>query len=235
MRISKLQVIVLILSVIGLSHPSFAQTPSKITPKKDSTARLRIINESNIPELPQIGITQQNIANSPGKKPSFWRIYSGIEHNQPISFPFTSQFNFTGLDYRNHGTKSVFNVKGKALKMINEKGTKKVIVIGNASNPNQIEFTNGTHEKVSGAVYRDYWHLATVGKIPPGRTGKFEFTETILLGMIPDYNSRLLVTDEEMELMKTSIDLTGVKSGDIVVRGGGEEPFTFSFENVIRE
>lgn len=235
MEALNLKLIFIFLSIFASKQASFTQSISEATIREDSTTLLQLINQSNLPELPQIGIAQHNMANSHGKKPSFWRVYSNIEYDQPVSFPFTTQFNFSGLDYRNHGTKRVYNVSGKALKMITEKGDKKVIVTGNARNPNQVEFTNGTDEKVSGAIYRDYWKLAIVGKIPPGKTGSFEFNTTLLIGMIPDFDTRSLVTSKEMDLMKTEINLEGVKSGDIVVRGGGDEPFTISFENVIRK
>lgn len=202
---------------------------------------LRIINQSKDQESGNFVMMQKNLLDDQASQPTFWHTYVELAPGADFPLQFDHQVELTGIDGKNYACRRLKGLKGKQVSYINDKGTKKLIVTGKAENPNRIEFINGMKEEtVKAGIYRSGKRLSLIKDIRPREVVAFEFDSKILIGHIPEwkgypkipYNLPGKVGTENIQ---TELDMEGIFSADIVIRGGGDEPYTYHLENVVRD
>ncbi len=81
--------------------------------------------------------------------------------------------------------------------------------------------------------------LALKTNMAPGDKAMFNFDPTIWIGAVTEAEEGQKVKKEIVDGISTELTLTGIKSADIVMTGGGKgakaTPFDFQLENVVEE
>jgi hypothetical protein len=90
---------------------------------------------------------------------------------------------------------------------------------------------------ISASIYRDGKLCSQNTNLAPGQKAVFEFKPSIYIGVASQVSEGQVLNSAIISDINTEINLLGIASADIVMRGGGAgpsaTPFTFTLENVV--
>ncbi|MGK4567557.1 hypothetical protein [Flavobacterium sp. 3HN19-14] len=76
-------------------------------------------------------------------------------------------------------------------------------------------------------------HYYAMKTLAAGQSKTFDFGAKLYIGTVPGLREGDIL-DGELKSKVKEIDLYGIKSADVVITGGGAEPFVFTLENIVR-
>jgi len=104
--------------------------------------------------------------------------------------------------------------------------------------PGEIDIVNASaSDAVNANIYRNGRLLAIKTGVLPGQKAAFAFQPTLWIGAVSKMQQGEIIDSAIVSQLNTKISLTGIKSADIVMTGGGPGPsstaFNFSLQNVV--
>ena len=201
--------------------------------------KLNFINKSNDKSNSDVVIFQKNQNTDFDEVAVAWRVIQncGFNSRHPFIYPMTMQI-AAGDSYGNE-TLPEDAQNGQLFHMIKD-GTGDVVeVVGQSTNPTEVQFKNDLEiGAVSGRIYKDGRLLAIKNTIVPQQKAVFQFLPKLFIGTISEIHEGDEMNSAVVADLNTELDLVGIISADIVMRGGGpganSTAITFTLENVVR-
>jgi hypothetical protein len=159
-----------------------------------------------------------------------------VENNIPgNTHPFTweSARALNASDSSGNYTPQIDAINGKAYSITNDNGGIRLAEDGVSNAPNQFDIKNassvitGVHLYKSGRLYAQRLSLFQ------NTTLTYQLRPKIFVGAVPaTVVQGQTLTDGDVTNISTEFSLLGIASADIVITGGGANPFVFSLANI---
>jgi hypothetical protein len=183
---------------------------------------------------------QRNFAIEFGEIAVAWKVIQNSERLDQESFKYSTNYSIAIADSFGNYTPQVSASNGASYDVI-EGGSGIMPQISSipAGNPEEIEIRNSLKTgEISTNCYRDGKLLATRTNINPGEKAFFEFKPQLFIGVVSGIQQGDVLYDDVITLLNSQINLFGVTSADIVLKGGGtgsaSVPFSVALENINR-
>lgn len=199
---------------------------------------LNFVNRSQDENIPPVVIFQKNTAGL-SELPIAWTVIQNcpIGDSYPFSFPMlntiaASDFfgNYTPQFSAREGDtfEVVKTISGDVLQHKGRQETHKTITMEN----------NLVEGAIDANIFRDGKLLAAKTSIAPGQKAVFSFKPVIFIGPIDiQTHQGEVINSAVLATVKTEFSLSGIRSADIVMTGGGvgsdSEKIRFFLENVV--
>ncbi|REH54957.1 hypothetical protein C7448_102490 [Tenacibaculum gallaicum] len=199
-----------------------------------NTIKLNFINRSNDANNSDVVIFQKNVASNFDEIATAWKVIKncGRLDNHPFNYPKNFQINAS--DSCGNFTPQLTAYNGNGYEMV--KSTSGNILQSSstpATNAEEVEIRNNlTNGSINAHCYRNGKLLASKRNIAPGQKAVFKFNPKLYIGLASEIVEGEILNSAIISKINTEINLFEVQSADIVMTGGGSEPFNFSLENV---
>ncbi|RXK86887.1 hypothetical protein [Filimonas effusa] len=200
--------------------------------------KLNFVNDSNDKNNSQIVIFQNNESFPFGDAVVAWTVIQncGAGWNHPFSYPMKNTI-AAGDSWGNFSPQLTAD-NGQRFSIIEDTSGDILKLTGESTDLKEIEVLNALERgAVSANIYKDGKLLAIKTDIAPGQKAVFQFKPTIWIGVASQVQEGEIVNSAVVSQINTEISLLGLKSADIVMRGGGPgheaAPYTFSLENIV--
>ena len=178
----------------------------------------------------QVVIFQKNIASD--QSVFAWKIINNlvVDNNYPFDFP--TDIHALVSDDEGNSAPQTLVTPGQMFQMANTTSGDQLVYKGPATNPKQVQIANDLKMGMSVLIFKGGKVLNVEPGIPRGQSAVFEFNPTIWIGVASEMEEGQLINPVVLENINTELSLQGVSSADILMLGGGPEPFMFLLENV---
>lgn len=196
--------------------------------------QLRLINQSNEKNNPSYLIFQKNLVQNPGEMPMAWLVVQNLAVGAVHPFKYSYLMQAQGEDSFGNFPPQLPARPGDAFHMIQTRSGDEFVRRGAATDPANIDIVNSLPEgSINANILRDGKINAQVNNILPGSKASFRFTPTIFIGAVSQITEGQPLNPAIVSEINTEISLVGIASADIVITGGGGQPFEFLLENVV--
>lgn len=195
---------------------------------------LNFINRSH-DTASHVVIFQQNTTPAYDTLVIAWKVFEQCGPNYHHQFHFGWELEVLATDSWGNHTLGLPADYGQAFEVV-EAPTGNIIQPAStpATAPNTIEIRNALKTgSVIGDIFRNGKILSTKPGIEPGEKAVFHFSSVIYIGAVSEIAEGNVIPADIVASIDTQLDLTGLASADIVMTGGGNEPFAFHLENEI--
>lgn len=202
------------------------------------TVKLNFINQSEDTNNSSVVIYQKNVAESFGDMAVAWTVIKncGRGDNHPFEYPMQIAVGASD-SYGNHTPQfNAFN--GQCWEMVKDlSGDVLKVSSSPARSPKEVEIRNSlTQGSINASCYRGGKLLAVKSGLAPSQNAFFEFKPIFYIGAVSQIEEGEIMNSAILSQIKMEINLEGIHSVDIVMRGGGSGPtaqaFTFTLENI---
>lgn len=183
---------------------------------------------------------QRNFAIEFGEIAVAWKVIQNSERLDQESFKYSTRYSVAIADSFRNYTPQIPASNGATYDVI-EGGYGIMPQISSipADNPEEIEIRNSLKTgEISVNCYRDGSLLATRTNINPGEKAFFEFKPQLFVGVASGIKQGDILYANSITQINSQINLFGVTSADIVLKGGGTGsaaiPFSVALENINR-
>jgi hypothetical protein len=199
--------------------------------------KLNFVNNSNDTNNSEILIFQKNEAASFEEIAVAWKVIQNCGRGWSHPFVFATETYVAASDSWGNMSPLQPAANGQSFSVVQDPSGDVLKLTGNAEAPNQIDVINGLPSAaISANIYRSGRLLAAKTGMAPGQKAVFSFQPIIWIGAVVQVEEGDVISSAIMCQINTQISLTGVKSADIVMTGGGpgkeSTVFVFSLENV---
>ena len=201
--------------------------------------QLNFINNSNDVNNSEIVIFQKNVATGFDELPVAWLVirYCGQGDNHPFTWPVDVQVGAS--DGYGNFTPHLDAQSGQMFKMVFTSSGDQLVPAGSGTSSKEVQVLNSLPKgAINAYIFKAGKLLAVKTSIAPQQRAIFEFKPTLWIGV----TSQQVVQGQVMNSaiisdITTELNLLGIASADIVMRGGGSgpdaTPFAFSLENIV--
>lgn len=199
-----------------------------------NTIKLNFINRSNDANNSDVVIFQKNVASNFDESHTAWKVIKNPSHKESHPINYSTNFQVAASDSYGNLTPHLAAHDGSAFEMVEEASGHTLQPSQYfASNIDEVEIRNNlTRSAINANCYKDGKLLATKCNIAPGQKAVFKFNPKLYIGVAPEIVEGEILNSAIISKINTEINLFEVQSADIVMTGGGSEPFSFSLENV---
>jgi len=202
--------------------------------------KLNFINESNDQNNSEIVIFQKTQNQDFGMEPIAWQVIKNCGSGSNHPFEYERHLQISAQDSYGNFTAKIDAKPGDLLKMIKD-GSGDVLQLeeGQSTSPNEIRVVNSLNAgSINAWCYRSGKAFYKSRSILPASVAMFEFEPKIYFGVVSDIDEGDVITSDILSSVNFECSLMGIRSADIVMRGGGSgqsaTDFTFSLENVVQ-
>lgn len=203
------------------------------------TIKLNFINRSQDANNSSVVIFQKNTVESFEENAIAWKVIQncGQLDNHPFVFPLN--FSVSASDAYGNYTPRINAWDGQAFDMVLAPSGDILQLSTTASDvPTQVEVRNNlSRGAINAMCYKDKKVVAAKTNLAPGQKAFFEFSPRIYIGVVSQVVEEGSVLNSAIiSEINTEINLTGIRSADIVMTGGGpgkgSTAFNFTLENI---
>ena len=196
--------------------------------------KLNFVNKSNDANNSSIVIFQKNDAENFNETTHAWKVIRNVGYLDNHPFNYSTNFQVAASDSYGNYTPQLTAYDGNAFEMVrNTSGNSLQLSHFHATNKDEVEVQNKlTNSAINANCYKDGKLLASKNWVSPGQKAVFKFNPSIFIGVASQVEEGEIMNSAIISKINTEINLFGVQSADIVMTGGGSEPFSFSLENV---
>lgn len=201
--------------------------------------QLKYINKSNDKNNSDVVIFQKPTNPDYDMETIAWKVIrncgSGDYH--PFEYNFNLQIN--AADSWGNYTPLFDADPGDLLQMVkDDTGDVLKLTSGGSTKPDEIQVVNKlTKGSIDACCYRSGKLLARKTNVVPDEEAIFEFLPKIYIGIISDIVEGEVMNSAIVNQINTEISLLGLKSADLVMRGGGagatSSAYTFSLDSKV--
>ena len=194
---------------------------------------LTLINRSNDADESHIVIFQKNTAPGATSQVVAWRVIHGLQKEYPYTVMFPDSLQIAAEDsYGNTTGQTDVEAGQEALAILGSSGLELAIQAG--TNGSAIVLQNALASgAIDGIIYRDFMPIAKQAGISPQQHSVFEFKPTIWIGVMGQVEEGDIMTEAILNDINTQISLLGITRANVIMSGGGVEPFRFALEAVV--
>ncbi|AZJ36354.1 hypothetical protein [Tenacibaculum singaporense] len=199
-----------------------------------NTIKLNFINRSNDANNSDVVIFQKNVASNFDEHHIAWKVIKNPSHKESHPIHYSTNFQVAASDSYGNFTPHLSAYDGSSFEMV-EKASGYTLQPSQyfATNIDEVEIQNNLElGSININCYKDGKLLATKRNIAPGQKAVFKFNPKIYIGVTSGIEEGQILNPAIISKINTEINLFEVQSADIVMTGGGSEPFNFSLENV---
>ena len=199
-----------------------------------SDINLNFVNQSDDTSKSEIVIYQQNQAESFDNLSVAWVVIKNCGRGDHHRFEFPMVFEVAANDSWGNHTLMLHASKGEAFEVVQAPSGNIIQRASKpAANPNEIEIVNGlTSEDITGDIFRGGRLLAFKAGVLPEHKAAFQFGPKLFIGAASGIEEGNVLSSAQVQTLNTELNLEGISSADIVMKGGDGEPLTFSLENI---
>lgn len=198
---------------------------------------LNFINRSNDTNNSSVVIFQKNIADPYEKDFIAWKVIEncGILDNHPFLYPI--DFMVSASDSYGNYAPQLPAYEGQAFEMVNSTSGDILQLTTTFPVNDEVEIWNNLLIGAIDAIcYRDGKLIAAKRNLAPGQKAVFEFKPILYIGAVSQIEQGDIMSTAIISGINSEINLTGIRSADIVMTGGGPgkdaSPFMFNLENI---
>jgi len=202
-----------------------------------SDIKLNFINNSNDANNSEIIIFQKNeaIADSPAVA---WKVIKNCGQGCNHPFAFSLGVTVSASDSYGNYSPQLPATGGQVFQVILTPSGDRLEMTSITTQPGEIDIVNASaSDAVNANIYRNGRLLAIKTGVLPGQKAAFAFQPTLWIGAVSKMQQGEIIDSAIVSQLNTKISLTGIKSADIVMTGGGPGPsstaFNFSLQNVV--
>ena len=209
-----------------------------------SAIQLDLFNQSNDQNNSEILIFQKNVAPVFSEIAIAWKVIQNLGQGDHHPFSYSCDLSVDANDSDGNYTPKLTASPSEAYQMVfSTAGPTLQPYPPGAANSKDIDVRNELETGAIGAnIYRSDRLLATSFSldgtnppVAPGQKATFAFKPTIFIGVASEIEEGSVIAPEVISSINTELSLQGLKSADIIMKGGGPgKPFTFSLQNVER-
>lgn len=197
-----------------------------------TTIKLNLINKSDERDNPDIVICESNTAGTVA-----WRVIQNLGTNDYHPFTFPMQNQIGASDSYGNYTPAINADNGQKFEMIKDASGDVLKAAGQSENPKAIGLANKLKTGVINVyLYKDAKKFIQASNLTPEQTVFFEPQPKIWIGVATQVAEGQALNSAVLQNINTEINLLGIQSADIVMKGGGTspdaKPITFSLENI---
>jgi hypothetical protein len=199
------------------------------------STQLRLISRSEHSVNWQFAFFQDNLAEQHSLS-LVWMLVENLGLNDHHSFVFETQFEIDINDGYGNFTPRLSADPGNRFAAVETPSGMILTRDGDSARQGTVQIVNQMpNDNIDGHAYKNEALLSNVNQIATGKSAFFDFSEILHLnfgrGLVPGQE----IGPETFGQAGTPLNLTGVKSADIVVyEGSGGEGFFFAPENIVR-
>ena len=200
--------------------------------------QLNYINQSNDSSLSSVFFYQKNYSPDIKVTELAWKVIEkcGRDDNHPFTLPTEVGVNVVD-SYGNH-TPIASTQPGEKLALLSKPSGHRLVHVGQATSSAEIQVVNGLDQSaIAVTAYKNEYPIVTKTGVAPKQMALFQFTTILFAGVASQIALRQPINSLVMSCEPTELDLLGVASADIVLRGGGtgpsSRPFRFCLQNVL--
>lgn len=200
--------------------------------------KLNFVNKSNDVNNSRVVIFQKQVNPDFNEEVIAWTVIQNCGQGMHHPFNYYVGVQLSVSDSYGNYTPTI-NASPGQLFIIEETPTGEILTYtGPASNPDEIQVLNAMPKGAFNAnCYRSGKLLAQNRNLVPQQEAIFEFLPKIYIGVLSEVVEGQVLNSAVVSQVNTELSLFGIKSADIVMRGGGTgkeaTPFTFDLENTV--
>ena len=202
-----------------------------------SDIQLTFINRSNDMNNSNVVLWQEDVNESFQELALAWTVIQncGRDCSHPFTYPMTMEV--SANDSWGNFTPRLEAENGQLFEVKKNKTGDVLALAGEGSDPNEVQVANHLGIGAIGAnIYKAGKLLAQKTGISPYQMAVFQFKPVLFIAAVSQIEEGDLINSAILLENNTELDLFGIQSADIVMRGGGPSkdstPFTFTLENI---
>ena len=203
-----------------------------------NTITLNFVNESNDQNNSQIVIFQKDETANLDNTTVAWQVINNVGRGSHIPFEFSHEMSLVTTDNWGNGmNQPLAGRHGQMFRVHSDNSGQVLSYEGAYPEQSELQVRNDlSNGSINANIYKDGKLLAKKLGITPGQKAVFKFEPTLWIGVVPQQIEEGQLLDSAiMKQINTELSLLGIKSADIVMTGGGSEPYQFELENVVYE
>ena len=201
-----------------------------------STIKLNFINKSNDVNQSKVVIFQKQVNPDYNEDTIAWKVieYCGQGDHHP--FKYHTNLEISASDSYGNFTPHLRADQGQLFGLVETSSGHQLKYRSPGTNKNEVQVLNSLSQGAMNVnCYRSGKLLATKLNVVPGEEAVFEFLPHIYIGVLAEVEEGEVMNSAVVTQVNTQLSLMGLKSADIVMRGGGRGkeaiPYTFDLEN----
>lgn len=200
-------------------------------------AKLIFQNESNDPATSKVVLLQKNISKNAQTTPVAWKVFQNVGIGDRHPFSFSTELSLGVADQYGTQLTAPISIKyGSRYAVIEGAAGIELVYNGLSAEKESVELINSLERIVNAEIYVQGQLLAIKPSILRTKVTTFRFDQTIWIGTVPRAYQGEVLKDSVLAQIHTKFDLTGIKSAEILMIGGGKgknaQPFAFELRNV---
>ena len=201
-----------------------------------SDIKLNFINESNDVNNREIVIFQKNVAESFDEITVAWKVIkncaTGWEH--PFQFPMQMSIEANN-SWGDEIISSLQTIEeGQSFAVKSGQSGDALEYIEQSESQTGVELQNNLGSgSLDARIYRGGKLLAHKKEISPSQKAVFEFKPILYIGVVSQVEEGQALDPAIMNSINNELSIQGLSSADIVMTGGGKDPFNFELKNVV--
>lgn len=199
---------------------------------------LTFYNKSNDVNNSQIVIFQKNVAANFDELAIAWTVIRNCGVGSYHPFVYTSDTMIGAEDSYGNFTPQMLANNGDQFHILRTSSGDELAYKEMATDPNSIELANDLQQgAINANIFKSGKLLLKKSNVSPGQKAVFELKPTLWIGVVSEIDEGDVINSAVISSINTELALSGIKSADIVMTGGGSganaTAFHFSLENVI--
>lgn len=193
---------------------------------------LNLINRSEELNDPRIVIYQKNSASS-SELAVAWKVVQHLGRGSTHPFVYEMSTQVGASDSFGNFTPKFLATPGQSFKLVRTASGDELTADDRTAENHEIDVYNELPKgAIMAYIYRSSSIVAEAGMVNPGDKASFKFNPSIYVCINDDVEEGAVFAIDD-RMLPYEVALLGIASADIVMRGGGQVPITFSLENVV--
>ncbi len=202
-----------------------------------SDVLLNFINKSDTPRA-NVVIFQKNAALPFNEIATAWRVIRNCGRGDQHPFSFPQVNTISASDAWGNFVPQMTANNGQMFEVAETSEGEVLRYAGPSVLPGEIQFRSNIKKgSLNAWIYRDGKVLSSITNVVPGQRVSFRFKPSIWIGFVKDVEEGELMSSAILSTINTEISLLGIRSGSIIMTGGGEgrdaRPVQFNLANVV--
>ncbi len=203
-----------------------------------SMIHLKFWNKSNDVNQSKVVIFQKQVNPDYNEDTIAWKVieYCGQGDHHP--FQYDNDVQISASDSYGNNTPRLDASAGQLFQLVETSSGHMLSYQGPGSNKDEVQVLNALAVgAISVNCYRSGKLLALKLNVVPGEEAVFEFLPRIFIGVLSEVTEGEVMNSAVVTQVDTELSLLGIKSADIIMRGGGSGkdavPYTFDLEKQV--
>ena len=199
--------------------------------------KLNFINASNDANNSKVVIFQKNEAASFDELAVAWKVIENCGKDWCHPFTYPMEMFVAARDSFGNLSTQIPATNGQLFSVLEDQSGDTLQLTGQC-NAREVDVENArVTGSIDAQIYKDGRLLATKTGIAPKQMAAFQFKPIIYIGVASQIEEGEVMNSAILSKINDAIPLLGIKSADLVMKGGGSGPgataFTFQLENIV--